>query len=149
MKYSASTASNEKKPRNSYGNISPQLCEDIASKVILKLVIEKKYRDPNYSAQQLASELATSVRNLSAIIGLRFQLNYAKLVGWLRISEAKYLLQNAHFATMTMEDIAVKVGFTTRQNFYATFYKQSGMTPKQYRALFASATNPTEKKNKK
>ena len=46
---------------------------------------------------------------------------------------------------MTMEDIAINVGFSTRQSFYATFFRQCGMTPKEYRIMYG----PSKEKNKK
>ena len=34
---------------------------------------------------------------------------------------------------MTMEEIALTVGFSNRQSFYAAFYKRLGITPREYR----------------
>ncbi|MBO7118961.1 MAG: AraC family transcriptional regulator [Bacteroidaceae bacterium] len=124
----------EKKAAVSYrSSVSPELVEAITRKIIVRLMVEQKYRDPKYSAKQLANDIGVNMRYISAVINLRFQQNYSELVGTLRIYEARYMLQDASFANMTMEDIAIKVGFTTRQSFYATFYKLCGITPKEYR----------------
>ena len=114
-------------------SVSPQFVEEVAEKIITKLMIEKKYRDPKYSAKQLATDIEVNSRHISAVISLRFQQNYSELVNRLRIYEAKYMLQDSYFDKMTMEDIAINVGFTTRQSFYASFYKLCGMTPKEYK----------------
>lgn len=114
-------------------SVSPELVKDITRKIIIRLLVDQKYRDPKYSAKQLASDIGVNMRHISAVINLRFQQNYSELVGCMRIHEARYMLQDASFANMTMEDIAIKVGFTTRQSFYATFYKLCGITPKEYR----------------
>ena len=118
----------------SYRNsVTPTIVEDIAKKIILNLMVEQKYRDPNYSAKRLASDIGVNMRHISAVINIRFQQNYAQLVGRMRIYEARYMLQDSHFDNMTMEDIAINVGFTTRQSFYAAFYRQCGMTPREYK----------------
>ena len=149
MKYNI-TEKKEKKFAPSYKNsITPELVDDISKKIIIKLLIEKKYRDPKYSAKQLAQDLGVNMRYISAVVSLRFQQNYSELVGSMRIQEAKYMLQDVNFADMKMEDIAINVGFTTRQSFYATFYKLSGITPTEYRKLFGVRPKPKPGPKKK
>ena len=124
----------EKVKTLSYRNsVTPTIVEDIAKKIIMKLMIEQKYRDPKYSAKRLANDIGANMRHISAVINLRFQQNYAQLVGKMRIYEAKYMLQDSHFDDMTMEDIAINVGYTTRQSFYSAFYRLCGMTPREYK----------------
>jgi AraC-like DNA-binding protein len=124
----------EKAKTLSYRNsVTPTVVEDISRKIIMKLMIEQKYRDPKYSAKRLANDIGVNMRHISAVLNMRFQQNYAQLVGEMRIHEAKYMLQDTHFDNMTMEDIAINVGFTTRQSFYAAFYRQCGMTPREYK----------------
>lgn len=48
----------------------------------------------------------------------------------LRIKQAKKLLTNKNFDII---DIAVEVGFNTRQNFAVAFKKNTGLTPSEYR----------------
>lgn len=131
------TEKKEKVKTLSYRNsVTPEFVEDIARKVVSKLMIEQKYRDPNYSAKRLADEIGVNSRHISAVINMRFQVNYSQLVGGMRIQEARYMLQDGNFNDMTMEDIATNAGFTTRQSFYATFYRVCGMTPKDYRQTY-------------
>lgn len=138
----------DKKPRKvSYRNwVGPESVEEISKQVIMKLLIEKKYRDPNYSAKQLADDLGVNPRQISAVVGMRFQQNYSKLVSDMRIHEAMYMLQDSHFDDMTMEDVAINVGFTTRQSFYADFNRISGMTPREYRSMQRRKSEETEEK---
>ncbi|MBQ2043574.1 MAG: AraC family transcriptional regulator, partial [Bacteroidaceae bacterium] len=78
-------------------------------------------------------ELGTNTRYISAVINMRYQDNYSQMVNEFRIKEAMYLLKNFHSRKMTMEDIALNVGFSNRQSFYSAFYKRTGMTPRDYR----------------
>ena len=144
------TPRKEKKIVSAYrSSVSPEMVEDIARQIITKLMIEKKYRDPKYSAKQLAIDLGVNMRHISAVINVRFQQNYSELVGKMRIQEARYMLQDSNFANMKMEDIAINVGFTTRQSFYATFYKICGITPKEYRQTYGDMPDPKPAKPKK
>jgi len=131
------TEKKEKTKTLSYRNsVSSNFVEDTAKKIVSKLMIERKYRDPNYSAKLLADDIGVNSRQISAVLNLRFQQNYSQMVSMMRIQEARYMLQDSSFKKMTMEDIAINVGFTTRQSFYAAFYRLTGMTPKEYRQLY-------------
>lgn len=133
-------------------SVAPSFVEDVARKIIQKLMVEGNYRDPKYSAKRLADDIGINMRQASAVISLRFQQNYSQLVGNMRVHEAKYMLQEREFRDMTMEDIAINVGFSTRQSFYATFFRQCGMTPKEYRIMYGpslkKSTKPAKKKKK-
>lgn len=113
--------------------LNPEMVENMYQAIMAKFVVEKKYRNPEYSAQKLADELNTNTRYISAVINLRYQDNYSQMVNEFRIKDAMYLLKDKHSQKMTMEDIALTVGFSNRQSFYAAFYKRTGITPREYR----------------
>ena len=113
--------------------LSPAVVEDLYQKIMAKFIVEKKYRDPKYSAQVMAEELGTNTRYISAVVNLRYQDNYSQMVNEFRIKEAMYMLTDIHCIKMTMEDIGLKVGFANRQCFYAAFYKRLGMSPFEYK----------------
>ena len=113
--------------------LNPKVVEELYQQIMAKFVVEKKYRDPNYSAQKLSEELGTNTRYISAVINLRFQDNYSQMVNEFRIKEAMYMLKDRRYLNMTIEDIALAVGFQNRQCFYVAFYKRVGITPREYR----------------
>ena len=96
-------------------------------------MVDKKYRDPSYSAKKLAEELNTNTRYISAVVNIRFHQNYSSLVNEYRIKDAQYLLTDKRYMDKTMEEISAMVGFANRQSFYAAFYKILGVTPRGYR----------------
>ena len=132
-KYNITEKKDKTKTLSYRTSVAPEFVEDIARKIIAKLMIEQKYRDPNYSAKRLAEDLGVNSRHISAVVSLRFQQNYSQLVANMRILEARYMLGCRNFDDMTVEDIATNVGFTTRQSFHVSFYKICGTTPKEYR----------------
>lgn len=113
--------------------IRAELADELYDKILNILVMQKKYKDPNYSAKDLAKELKTNTRYLSAVINSRFGMNYSCLVNEYRIKDAMHLLVDKRYADKNIEEISALVGFSNRQSFYAAFYKNVGETPNGYR----------------
>lgn len=115
--------------------IKPELADELYDKILAIVVAGRKYRDPEYSARQLAKDLNTNPRYLSAVINSRFGQNYSCLVNEFRIRDAQHLLTDKRYKDMTMEEIGAAVGFSNRQSFYAAFFKYKGMAPHQFRSM--------------
>lgn len=47
--------------------IRAELADELYDKILNIVVVQKKYKDPNYSAKDLAKELKTNTRYLSAV----------------------------------------------------------------------------------
>lgn len=115
--------------------VKPELADELYDQILKIVIVDKKYKDPEYSANQLAKDLNTNPRYLSAIINSRFGDNYACLVNEFRIRDAQYMLTDKRFRDLTMEEIGDMVGFANRQSFYAAFFKYRGMSPRKYRQV--------------
>ena len=126
----------KKKEASYIGALSTSLVEEIYEKILLKFVVEKKYRDPEYTAAKMAEEIGCNARYISAVVHLRYRDNFSQLINDFRIKEAMYMITDKHFAKMTMEEIALATGFANRQSFYAVFFRKNGMTPLEYRQQF-------------
>mgnify|MGYP000202437316 FL=1 len=113
--------------------IRAELADELYDKILNIIVVQKKYKDPNYSAKDLARELKTNTRYLSAVVNSRFGQNYSCLLNEYRIKDAKHLLVDKRYADKNVEEISSMVGFANRQSFYAAFYKNVGETPNGFR----------------
>ena len=113
--------------------IRPELADELYEKILGLIVIEKRYRNKDFSAKELAKELNTNTRYLSAVINSRFKTNFSCLINEYRIKEALHFLTDKRYTNMTIEDIGSSVGFANRQSFYASFYRIMGETPNSYR----------------
>ncbi len=113
--------------------IRAELADELYDKILSIVVLQKKYKDPNYSAKDLAKELKTNTRYLSAVVNSRFGMNYSCLLNEYRIKDAMHLLTDKRYLEKTVEEISAMVGFANRQSFYAAFYKLVGETPNGYR----------------
>ena len=121
------------KEANYRGLIRAELADELYDKILTLLVAEKKYRDPEYSARQLANDLDTNPRYLSAVINSRFGMNYSSLVNEMRVRDAAHMLVDRRYVDKTMEEIGQMCGFANRQSFYAAFFKEKGEAPHQYK----------------
>ena len=68
--------------------IRAELADELYDKILNIIVVQKKYKDPNYSAKDLARELKTNTRYLSAVVNSRVGKNYSCLLNEYRIKDA-------------------------------------------------------------
>ena len=113
--------------------IRAELADELFDKILNMIVVEKRYRDPSFSAKELAKELDTNTRYISAVINSRFNMNFSCLLNEYRIKEALHRMTDKRYADETIEEISAVVGFSNRQSFYAAFYRIMGETPNSYR----------------
>lgn len=113
--------------------LSEETKDRLHDDILRMLVSEQKYKDPAYNSRKLAEDLRTNSRYISAVCATRFHKNYSELVNDYRVNDAMSLLTDKRYAKMSVEDIAEMAGFSTRQSFYANFYRRMSITPRQYR----------------
>lgn len=118
--------------------VSPQLMDELKEKILNIIVMQKKYKDKNYSARKLAEDLGTNTRYISAVVNVKFHMNYTSFVNKYRIEEAMSILVDKRYQDLKMEEVSDMVGFSNRQSFYASFYKIMKMTPRDYRVQHLS-----------
>jgi YesN/AraC family two-component response regulator len=113
--------------------IRAELADELYDRILNIIVIEKRYRNKDFSAKQLAVELNTNTRYISAVINSRFNTNFSCLINEYRVKEALHRMTDKRYADMTIEEIGNIVGFANRQSFYASFYRIMRETPNDYR----------------
>ena len=127
--------------------VSPKLMDEMQEKIMNIIVMQKKYRDKDYSAKKLAEDLGTNTRYISAVVNVRFHMNYTSFVNKYRVDEAMTILVDKRYQDLRMEEVSDMVGFANRQSFYASFFKIMGMTPRDYKITHL-AQHPSLKKEK-
>lgn len=120
------------------GLIRAELADELYDGILTIIVAQKKYRDPDYSAKQLAQDLGTNPRYLSGVINSRFGMNYSSLVNEFRVRDSVHMLTDKRYSDLTMEEIGRMSGFSNRQSFYAAFFKEKGEAPHQYKKKHSS-----------
>ena len=124
--------------------VNPEMMDTLKEKILRIIVIQEKYKDKEYSAKQLAMDLGTNTRYVSAVINVKFHTNYSCFVNKYRIDEAMSLMVDRRYQKLTMEQISDMVGFSNRQSFYASFYRLMNMSPREYRVKFLEQ-HPSQK----
>jgi AraC-like DNA-binding protein len=116
--------------------VNPQLLDELKDRILEQLVVRKKYRDGLYTARQLAADLQTNSRYISAVIRVHFHTTYTSLVNKYRVEEALTLLTDSRYQHYGVEEIGDLVGFAHRQSFHSAFVRFVGTTPKAYRMSY-------------
>lgn len=129
--------------------VSPELMDQLKDQILEKILIEKKYKERDYSAKKLADDLGTNSRYISAVANVKFHMNYTSFVNKYRVEEAMTLLADKRYKDLTIEEISDMVGFSNRQSFYASFFRILGITPRDYRIAHTPKDKPAKKSAKK
>ena len=106
-------------------------CEDTTNKLMIDVLsyIEANYREGELS--ELAQAMHYDLYWLSKEIKKRTGENYIDLVQTKRLNEAAYLLTHT---AMTVDAIALAIGYSNISYFHRLFKKRFQMTPKAYRS---------------
>lgn len=116
---------------------SSKLDEDtkmvLIEKVKQHLEKDKPYLNPDFSMPSLAKEAKVSVHAISQAINEGFGKTFFELMAEYRVREACSILQSEEGAYLKMEEIAERVGYSSKSSFNTVFKKQMGMTPSEYR----------------
>ena len=113
--------------------LNPTLMDEMKDRILEIIVMQKKYKEKGYSAKKLAEDLGTNTRYISAVVNVKFHMNYTSFVNKFRIEEAMAILVDRRYQHLRMEEVSDMVGFSNRQSFYASFYRLMQMTPRDYR----------------
>ena len=100
--------------------VSPRMMDEMQEQIMNIIVMQK-------------NDIGTNTRYISAVVNVRFHMNYSSFVNKYRIEEAMSILVDKRYQDLDMEDVGFKVGFANRQAFYGSFYRFVGITPRQYR----------------
>ncbi len=106
---------------------------EIYIKILEKLTREKLYRDPTYNTLRLSEDLNINTRYISAAVSACTGNNYTALVNGLRLRDVVKMMQSTLYKDMTVEEIGLLAGFSSRQTFYMAFHRVYDCTPRAYR----------------
>ena len=123
--------------------VSDEVLERLKARITEEIVVNQKYKVKEYSAAQLARDLNTNTRYISAAVNVCFGVNYSEFVNKFRVRDAKSILADKRYNPLGISDVADIVGFSNRQSFYAAFYRFTGVTPRKYR-IESQGTGPND-----
>ena len=107
--------------------------EELYVRIMNEIAVKKRYLDPAFTAKQLAKDLQTNTRYVSALMSLRFDGTFNATINHFRIQRAIFVMKDKRYEELTCEEIGLTCGFSNRQSFYSAFNKDMGKTPATYR----------------
>ena len=101
-----------------------------ASKLLVEYVIANAY-DPDINLQEMSDRFGLSADYISSMIKKETGFSFKEYLTMLRIAEGKRLLTEER--SLTVNDVALKVGYRKASNFSKKFKELTGMQPSQLR----------------
>lgn len=122
------------KKRPAYMNrLSPERAAALYARILQTVKKNRYHRDPLFTATRLAAELHTNTRYISVAVAACTGSNFCGMMNALRMHAACRMLRSEKHAALTLEEIALHAGFSSRQVFYKVFQQTYGCTPREYR----------------
>jgi YesN/AraC family two-component response regulator len=95
-------------------------------------VIDKNLINPDFTAEELASQLGMSTRHFYRRLKKITDYSPSNLIREYKLSVTEKLLISTR---LSIGEIMYKAGFSNQGNFYKCFSQKFGMTPKNYRNM--------------
>jgi AraC-like DNA-binding protein len=108
----------------------------VANKENILAYIEENYRDPDFRIQSILDHFGCSFSNLSHQFKTATGENISSYISALKMSYAKELLSTT---SLTINEIAVQLGYFQTSSFIRKFRTTTGLTPGEYRAVQKSS----------
>lgn len=100
--------------------------------LLSRIMEERKlFASGDISLAKLAAEIRTTPHIVSQVINEQFGKGFFEWIGEYRIAESKVLLKQ--HPNYKIEEIADRVGYSSKSSFNTAFKKITGMTPSQFR----------------
>ena len=93
---------------------------------------QQYYRDPNFSAHQLAEAFGTCPSNITRLFKKYKNSGFLEYLHLLRLKQAKKLLTETNYS---VSDVAILVGYSNALTMTRAFKRYLGTTPGAYRQV--------------
>ena len=105
--------------------------------------IKSNYFRPELSVQMIADEFGLSLPYLSRIFKESHSVGMLTFINQYRVNKAKEMM--AEDDSITLAEVAQRVGYNCSQTLIRIFKRHEGMTPGSYRAALTNDSHPQEK----
>lgn len=119
-----------KKSEKSRENLDNAYNDILVRNETITLFFDKNFSNPDLSANDLATHLNLSVRQLNRVFREVYNISFHKKLIEIRLALARKFLLKTNY---TVEEVAEKVGFSSSSGFFVAFKKEFGVTPNEFR----------------
>ncbi|MBU0556695.1 MAG: AraC family transcriptional regulator [Alphaproteobacteria bacterium] len=113
------------------GEHDPSLPKRSADVWRVREIIARNFRDPDFSAADIAHALGISIRYLHVIC--RVEDSPGRMIRKFRLQQAEALLKAPAWQNRSITDIAFECGFNSSSQFSTSFRSFAGVSPRQLR----------------
>lgn len=93
----------------------------------------KPYLSENFSLGNLEKETGIAAKQISLSIKKHYNLNFTQFINELRIKYLiNMLMEDEKLRQFSIEELSIKIGFSSPNSFYAYFKNYTGKTPREY-----------------
>lgn len=105
----------------------------LLSKIKTLMETDQYYGDNMASLSGLAKKVNASSHHVSQVINELLNMSFFEMLAYYRIKEAKRLFEEDHESKMTVDEVALRVGYNSKSAFNKVFKQQTTQTPSEYR----------------
>lgn len=125
--------STKRKSKYVTSGMSEEARSILVDKIHNTLEKEKPYKNPDLKLSSFAESLNIQPTYLSQVINQDLGNSFRNLINNYRIEDAKKLLHDPEYNNLTIEAIAIQVGFGSVSTFNKVFRELTGITPSKYK----------------
>lgn len=126
------TEEGEPDPKYARSALTSDHAAKLANRIETAMRRDKLHLDPNLSLQRLSQQVGALPNQVSQTLNQEIGATFFDYVARWRIEASKPLITAGEASVLT---VALDVGFNSRSTFYKAFKRETGMTPKSYRAM--------------
>ena len=123
----------KKKPPGNYKTHSSENSPDSNFVDTVQGLVEKNISKPDYSVQQLSSDLCMDRTNLYRKLTDSIEQPPSRYIRCVRTRQASKLIINTD---LSLKEISLRVGFRSYSHFIKCFTKDTGLTPQEFRLAY-------------
>jgi YesN/AraC family two-component response regulator len=122
-RYKASTLESDKK-------------NELLEKIRDVMINNKEVYQPDFTFERLVQLVDDRARYVSQVINELCGKSFNNLLGEYRVKEAcRRLVDEEHYGQLSLEGVALSVGFKSRTNFVKVFKNETGLTPSEFHKM--------------
>lgn len=124
-----------KKTKKQNNHHDDKVLQSTFNKLVTLLEEEEIFLNKSIKVADLADRVNQKEKTVSRAVNLHSNGNFNTFINSFRVQYSKDLFESGRLDHYTIEAIAEECGFANKVSFYNAFKSDTGMSPKQFRAL--------------
>jgi len=112
--------------------LTDDLQDELLHKILILMEDNSMFCDTDFSVDKLAELVESNQKYISQVINNVFKKNFRSFLNSYRIREAQLIFSDPDIKKYTIESVALRVGFKSRNTFREAFKEITGVSPNFY-----------------